>query len=364
MRQNYARSDCNGCGGELSFNSSSTGNPGVSTSGLDYASFLLGVSSSAFFNYNGNINYVYPYYAWYIQDDIKVSSRLTVNVGLRYDLPLARREPNGQSSNFCPTCPNPAANNLPGALEFAGSGPGRTGLSSLLQHRSTAFGPRVGFAYQINSKTVIRAGGAIMYDSNREDGNADGGVQGFGGNYSVPSNYFSTGISMLLPSGQNNSMAGFLPFAAAIQAGTPPVVNPSIVNFASPSYFSDGKAAQFYDYNITLERTLTASTLLRASFHANYGNELQSSQSFNQLNPKYIGLYGSMLTSPLSTLLNNPASAATLSANGFQLPWSAYPLNNTLSQALDPFPTVCSGVWRHHQRRSQYLQCARSKSAA
>jgi hypothetical protein len=343
MRQNYARSDCNGCGGELSFNSSSTGNPGVSTSGLDYASFLLGVSSSAFFNYNGNINYVYPYYAWYVQDDIKVSNRLTVNIGLRYDLPLARREPHGQSSNFCPTCPNPAANNLPGALEFAGSGTGRTGLSSLLQHRSTAFGPRLGFAYRIDSKTVIRGGGAIMYDSNREDGNADGGVQGFGGNYSVPANYFSTGISMLLPSGQNNSMAGFLPFAAAIQAGTPPVVNPSIVNFASPSYFSDGKAAQFYDYNITLERTLTASTLLRASFHANYGNELQSSQSYNQLNPKYIGIYGSMLTSPLSTLLNNPASAATLSANGFQLPWSSYPLNNTLSQALDPFPQYSQG---------------------
>ena len=59
---------------------------------------------------------------------------------------------------------------------------------------------------------------------------------------------------------------------------------------------------------------------MRASFHANYGNELQSSQSFNQLNPKYIGIYGSMLTSPLSTLLNTPAQAAILTANGFQLP--------------------------------------------
>jgi hypothetical protein len=152
-----------------------------------------------------------------------------------------------------------------------------------LQHRSTAFGPRFGFAYRIDSKTVIRAGCAIMYDSNREDGNADGGVQGFGGNYSVPSNYFSTGISMLLPSGQNNSMAGFLPFAAAIQAGTPPVVNPSIVNFASPSYFSDGKAAQFYDYNITLERTLTAPLSCGPVFMRITGNcspaRLQSTQS-------------------------------------------------------------------------------------
>jgi hypothetical protein len=343
IRQNYARSDCNGCGGELSFTSAATGNPGVSTSGLDYASFLLGVANSGFFNYNGNINYVYPYYAAYFQDDIKLTAKLTLNVGLRYDLPLARREPNGQSSNFSATALNPAAGNLPGALIFAGSGPGRTGLSSLLQHRSTAFGPRFGFAYQLNSKTVIRAGGAIMYDSNREDGNADGGVQGFGGNYNVPSNYFSTGVAVLLPSGSNAPVAGFTPFAGPIAAGAPPVVNPSIVNFGSPSYFSDGKGGQLYDYNFTVERTLSAATLLRASFHANYGNEIQSSQNYNQLNPKYIGIYGSLLTSPLSTIMATPAQSAVLAANGYQLPYAGYPLNNTLSQSLDPYPQYSQG---------------------
>ena len=343
LRQNYARSDCNGCGGELSFNSSSTGNPGVATSGLDYASFLLGVSSSAFFNFNGNINYVYPYYATYIQDDFKVTAKLTINAGLRYDLPLARREPNGQSSNFSPTTPNPAAGNLPGALIFAGSGPGRTGLSSILQHRTTAFGPRLGFAYQVDSKTVIRGGGAIMYDSNREDGNADGGVQGFGGNYNVPSNYYSTGVSLLLPSGSNASVAGFTPFAGPIATAKPPVVNPSIVNFGSPSYFSDGKGGALYDYNLTIERTLTTSTLFRASFHANYGSGIQSSQNYNQLNPKYISIYGSLLTSPLSSIMANPAQAAILAANGYQLPYAGYPLNNTLSQSLDPYPQYAQG---------------------
>ena len=265
LRQNYARSDCNGCGGELGFTNAATGNPGVSTSGLDYASFLLGLANSAFFNYNGVINYVYPYYAAYFQDDIKLTKKLTINVGLRYDLPLSRREPNGQSSNFSPTTPNPAAGNIPGALIFAGSGPGRTGLSSLLQHRNTALGPRLGFAYQLNSKTVIRAGGAIMYDSNREDGNADGGVQGFGGNYNVPANNFSTGVALILPNGTNASVAGFTPYAAPIAANKPPVVNPGIVLYGSPSFFSDGKAAQLYDYNFTVERTVTAATLLRVA---------------------------------------------------------------------------------------------------
>jgi hypothetical protein len=343
IRQNYARSDCNGCGGELSFTNSATGNPGVATSGLDYASFLLGVANSGFFNYNGNINYVYPYYAFYFQDDIKLTNKLTINAGLRYDLPLARREPNGQSSNFSPTTLNPAAGNLPGALIFAGSGPGRTGLSSILQHRTLALGPRLGFAYQINSKTVVRAGGAITYDSNREDGNADGGVQGFGGNYNVPSNNFSTGVALLLPSGKNTEVAGFNPFAAQVAANKPPIVSPALALFGSPSYFSDGKAAQLYDYNFTVERTITPSTLFRASFHANYGNDLQSSQNYNQLNPKYIGIYGSMLTSPLSTILASPTQAAVLTANGYHLPYAGYPLNNTLSQSLDPFPQYAQG---------------------
>src|SRR5262249_7035234 len=68
------------------------------------------------------------------------------------------------------------------------------------------------------------------------------------------------------------------------------------------------------------------------------GNELQSSQQFNQLDPRYIPIYGSLLSSPLSTLMSNPAQAAVLAANGFNLPYAGYPLNNTLAQALDPFP--------------------------
>ncbi len=53
----------------------------------------------------------------------------------------------------------------------------------LLDTRKNAFAPRLGFAYQLSSKTVIRGGGAIMWDIIREDGNADNGIQGFGGGF-------------------------------------------------------------------------------------------------------------------------------------------------------------------------------------
>jgi hypothetical protein len=335
LRVNYGRTDCNACDGRISFDAGGTGNPGVSTSGLDYASFLLGVSGSAFFNYGAEINYVYPYYAAYIQDDFKVNNKLTLNIGLRYDLPLARREPHNQSSNFDPKAPNPSAGNLPGALIFIGDGPGRAGRKTLLEHRSLALGPRFGFAYQITPSTVVRGGGAITYDANREDGNADGGVQGFGGNFNVPQNYFSTGISYLLPNSSNASQAGFLPYKSLIDAGLPPIVNPGAANYGSPSFFSDGRVGQFYDYNFTVEHSFGAATLLRGSFHANYGNKLKSSQNFNQLDPKYIALYGSLLSAPLSD--------PRVQALGLPLPFAGYRLNNTLAQALDPFPQYAQG---------------------
>jgi hypothetical protein len=328
VRVSYARADCNGCAGSASFNSGATGNPSVSgTTGFDYASFLLGTAAGGSFNYSANINYIYPYYAAFVQDDIKVSNKLTLNVGLRYDLPLSRHEANFQNSNFDPRAPNPGAGNLSGALIFAGTGPGRTGRTGLLQSRTNAWGPRFGFAYQITSKTVLRAGGGIMYDANREDGNADGGIQGFGGNFSAIGDYLSTGVSFLLKDGYNT-------FGSAVAAGKPPVVNPSIQNFQGPSYFSDGKVAQFYDYNFTVEHSFNPSTLVRASFHANYGNQLQSTQQYNQLDPRYIGIYGSLLTSPLSSVLTNPIVVNS----GYRLPYVGYPTNYTLGQSLLPFP--------------------------
>jgi hypothetical protein len=362
LRVSYHNRFCNTCAGSATFTNAATANPSVNgTSGSDLASFLLGVSSAGSFNYPSNANNVYPYYAAYIQDDFKISTKLTLNIGLRYDLPLPKHELTGQNSNFDPKAPNPGAGNLAGALVFAGSGPGRTGRESLLDHRWFAFGPRLGFAYRITPHTVIRGGGAIFYASNKEDGSASDGVQGLGGGYTTPANYFSSGISMVLPNGSNGAIAGFLPFAAQAALLTPPAINPSIVNFGSPNFYSDGVVGQIYDYNLTVERSIGASTLVRASYHANSGAKLQSSQEYNQLNPKYIPIYGNLLTQPLSSVINN----SILSSNGYQLPYTGYPMTATLAQSLLPFPQygsintsktngghfICNGLETQFQHR-------------
>src|SRR5215475_4910871 len=326
MDVSYRRIDCNNCAGSLSYSAAATGNPSVSgQTGIAYAAFLLGLPSGGSFNFGADIDYLYKYYAGYIQDDFKLSSKLSVNAGLRYDLSVPRREAHLQNSNFNPNIPNPAAGNIPGALEFASED-----NPVLLDVRKNAFAPRLGFAYQLNSKTVIRGGGAIMWDIIREDGNADNGIQGFGGGFGSIANALSNGISFTQKNGLND-------FRALVESQRPPQVNPGLGVNGNVTYKlpESGKPGYYVDYNLTVEHSFTPSTVLRASFHANYGIKIfQSGINYNQLDPKYFAIYGSLLTSPISAVINNPVVVAS----GFKLPYPNFPQTLQLQQALRPFP--------------------------
>ena len=323
----YRRADCNNCAGSLSYSAAGTGNPTVSgQNGIAFASFMLGLPSGGSFNFGADIDYRYKYYAGYVQDDFKFSNKLTLNLGIRYDYSLPRREAALQNSNFNPTIPNPNANGILGALEFASDS-----RKILLDTRKNAWAPRLGFAYQMNSRTVIRSGGAIMWDIIREDGNADNGIQGFGGGFSSINNNLSNGIAFTQKQGLDSP--GFRTFVAGQR---PPQKNPGLGVNGSPTYKTgeSGKPGYYVDYNLTVEHSFTPSTLLRTSFHANYGVKIQSGFDFNQLDPKYFATYGNLLSSPVSSVINNPVVIAA----GFKLPYASFPQNLTLSQALRPFP--------------------------
>ena len=326
MNVSYRRIDCNNCGGSLSYSAAGTGNPNVAgQNGISFASFLLGLPSGGSFNFGADIDFRYKYYAGYVQDDFKVTNKLTLNLGLRYDYSVPRREAALQNSNFNPTIPNPSAGNIPGALEFASND-----RPILVESRKNGFAPRIGMAYKLGPKTVIRAGGAIMWDIIREDNNADTGIQGFGGGYGSIGNFLSNGIAFTQKNGLND-------FKSLVDGQRPPQKNAGLGVNGSVTYKlgESGKPGYYGDYNFTLEHSFTASTVLRTSFHANYGVKIyQTGLDFNQLDPKYFATYGNLLTTPLSTAINNP----TVIASGFKLPYANFPLNLQLQQALRPFP--------------------------
>jgi hypothetical protein len=332
----YRRISNNNTWGTVNFSAAGTGNQSVATSGNDFASFLLGVASGGGFRYPDDTAFQWPYYAWYVQDDYKVTRKFTLNIGLRYELPIPKEERNHHNSNFCRTCAANAFGGIPGAMVYAGINgqPDHFG-----ETRKNAFGPRVGMAYQLDSKTVLRAGGAIYFQPSREDGNADNGIQGFGGTFGATANFLSNGISYLV----KNGVTGF---AAQIQNLKPPIADPQTLTGnlfqQTPFYYNPkaGRAPYFADWQFTVERTLGANSVFRTSYHGVIGVKLLSrQQAQNQLDPAYWDIYGSLLGNTISSVINNPVVVAA----GFKLPYAGYPTNLQLQQALRPYPQF-SGV--------------------
>jgi TonB dependent receptor-like, beta-barrel len=155
-------------GGQFNFNRLTTGGydaagNNLAQTGDPFASFLLGQvqDSTQVITVQPTFNEAYT--AGWVNDEFKVSNRLTLTLGLRLDYQKARTESDDQYSTFDPATPNPAAGGLPGAMIFAGSGPGRSGRRTFEKPKWDAWGPRVGFAYRLGEKHALRGGYGIYY---------------------------------------------------------------------------------------------------------------------------------------------------------------------------------------------------------
>ena len=170
--------------GDFSFGAGMTQGPNpnqasaVAGSGL--ASLLLGTGSSGSLIQNfKNVATQSMYYAGYVQDDIRVNSRLTLNLGLRWDMDTPRTERFNRTNYFDPSIASPLATARPGlqgGLVFVGrNGKGR----QQFPYDKNNFAPRVGLAYQINTKTVFRAGVGHLYGASFAAAAGTIGTQGF-----------------------------------------------------------------------------------------------------------------------------------------------------------------------------------------
>ncbi|MEN6607608.1 MAG: TonB-dependent receptor, partial [Bryobacteraceae bacterium] len=153
-------------GGNFQFNQLSTGLPGTSKSGNAWASFLLGnvYSASASFPYlhYGNRN---TYFSLWANDDWKVTPKLTVNLGLRWEVQPGFTDPNNRLSYMDPAAANSGAGGLLGAYVFAGDCSGCSGFTNTGDTHWRDLSPRFGFAYRITNKTVVRGGYGIFFGS-------------------------------------------------------------------------------------------------------------------------------------------------------------------------------------------------------
>ncbi|MGA7379595.1 MAG: TonB-dependent receptor [Terriglobales bacterium] len=154
--------------GDMIFGPDFTDNPALpNTGGVDFASFLLGVPDSADLSSLRNVDYHRKILAFYGQDDIQVSHRLTLNLGLRYEVFMPVTEGHNQAATFdfrSDSLIVPSGQNAQLTPAIASFLPiQRNGSPGLVSPDYTDVAPRVGAAYKITDKLVLRGGYGIFY---------------------------------------------------------------------------------------------------------------------------------------------------------------------------------------------------------
>ncbi|HET8547033.1 MAG TPA: TonB-dependent receptor [Bryobacteraceae bacterium] len=331
--------------GRFSFTNLETAQPGVNNTGHAWASFLLGAVNAARYTELVVVPGLrYKYFAWYVQDDWKISPKLTLNVGLRHEIFFPRTERFRNLSGFDPDLANPGANGRPGALAFLGEGAGRNGRSSFADTDFRAFGPRFGFAYSMTDRTVLRGGYGISYAA----GNAAAGLR--------QSQGFSLGFNAQPTPASTN--AGVTP-AFYIDDGfphnyrRPPVIDPAFANGSDIAYMGrgDGRVPYFQNWAFNVQRELPASVLAEVGYVGVKGTRLGNNLiNVNELDPKYLSL-GTLLT-------RNIADPAVVAA-GFSRPYPTF--NGSLAQALRPYPQFGNIVSRSNPNGNSTYHALQTK---
>jgi hypothetical protein len=299
-----------------------TGLSGAATSGHAFASFLLGAPQTAAMQFGLPYLARSPALGVFAQDDWKVTPRLTLNYGLRYEMQYPWYDRDGNNSTFDPDTPNPGAGGRPGAMVFAGSGQGRLGRTRIIDNYWGGWGPRLGMAYRLASSTVLRAGAGVFYAPRRY---APQYTQGFSANVS-----------------QASLDGGFTPpfyLDAGWPAGIavrPPFISPTLGNNQAVRYVNpdgvrgSGRLGRTYQMQVNLQHQW-AGTLLEAGWISTQGRFIPNStlENINQVDPRWL---------PLGDLLRQSITSAAVAERGFTLPYAGF--TGTLAQALRPYPQV------------------------
>ncbi len=305
--------------GTYNFSQFGTAQPQVNGTGHSYASFQLGLVNNATVVKALAQKDQSRYGAIFAQDDWKITRRLTINYGLRYEIQLPWFEPFGRVSIMDRTVPNPAANGLPGALIFAGDGPGRLGGKRFMLTDVNNFSPRFGFALQLSSRTVLRGGYGIMFapligqDLNR---------QGFNTNISIAS--LDGGLTPVFQIDRGWPEGRVLP---------PPFIDSTIANGTAISAIEgrrggSGSMPRTQQWQMNLQHTI-AGILLDASYVGTVGHGITTGSA---VQPNQLPVDRLALGALLQRNITDPA----VIAQGFTRPFPSF--NGTLAQALRQFP--------------------------
>ncbi len=343
--ENFTNRSTGNVSGTYNFGSSQSGLPALQgvplqggNVGFPYASFLLGSATSASVANPSDPQYRRKAYAGFAQDTWKVTRRLTLDYGLRYDYQPPMYELHNRMARFSPTTPNPVAGGRQGATEYAGYGDKRCNCT-FGDAYPWAFGPRLGVAFQLNEKTVLRAGWGISYGQIANFQYIGGGNSlGMGFNSLSFSNPTFGEPAVLLREGLQYNVQDLL------GASYDPGIRPQPNQTNSPPAFVDpdaGRPSRMMSWNIAVQRELTKDLALEAAYVGNRGAWFRADglNQFNGITNERLSSFGLSLNNPADvTLLGLQITNPQVVARGFTKPYASFPNTASLAQSLRPYP--------------------------
>jgi hypothetical protein len=253
----------NSAGGAFNFGNRATGN--------STAELLLGWVNSASRAELPRIDSRSDFWGAFVQDDWRVSQKLTLNIGVRWDMDTPRHAFDNRQTGFDGRPINPVSG-TPGVFTFAG----RDGYSRYAHDfDKNNFGPKAGFAYRFNDKTVVRGGYGIAYV----------GIYSVATPVSLISG-FSTSISVASLDG------GFTP-AFLLAQGLPAVPQQPLgpgygaaakgaAPFSAPEFIQKNQVNGYMQqWNLTVQRELGQSVMVEAAYVSNIGHKLGAASNIS-----------------------------------------------------------------------------------
>ncbi len=324
--------------------------------GQDLAAFLLGLPTSGSFDINGLRTNTAKYMALFLQDDWRVRSNLTLNLGLRFEHEFSNVERYNRALNgFDSTTPSPIAaaalaayalkpDVIPASQFKVLGGPtfATSANRAIYSPQSEMFSPRFGFAWTpFGTKTVLRGGGGVfMFPINNPSYNVDG---------------FSQSTAMIVTTDSNLTPKATLanPFPDGFQQPTGSSLGIATNLGKSFSYFNPGIHNPYsIRWELGLQREMPGGTVLELAYIGNHAVHLLLNRNMDALPAKYLS------TSPvrdqatidyLSALVPNPFAGL--------IPTSASLNGSTISRQslLTPFPQFTGITLQASNAASSYF---------
>ncbi len=321
------------------------------TQGNGFASFLLGLPASGNMSHTFDIAEASTYWGLYVQDDYKLTRKLTLNMGLRYEIDVPRSERFNRLSYWDQNAASPIAGkvasfpNLVGAMMFA-TPDHRHQVPTDLNN----FGPRFGFAYRVTEKTVFRAAYGLMYSGSVLQAAGTSGSSGTEGFQSSTNMILSNdGGRTFVASLSNPYPNGFnLPRGAVAGPISGPSTNLGLG--VGESIFNDWQNPLIQQWNATIQREFRGGFLVETAYLGSKGNHLvdgESSMAMNQLPASFFALGNQLLS---TNQVTNPFLGIITNATS-----SLYQPTIPYSQLLKRFPQYTSvSPFRKPQANSLY----------